>query len=92
MSSLLISSLGFTWFHMVKHPAFRSAFLCFSTRYHGTSLASMLRQTAAKGRMHLLVCESFTGEVFGALLRRRAERGELSAEEPSDGVPLRHPL
>lgn len=54
---------------MIKGFDLQSAFLCFSTRYHGTSLASMLRQTAAKGRMHLLVCESFTGEVFGALLR-----------------------
>ena len=54
---------------LIKGFDLQSAFLCFSTRYHGNSLASMLRQTAAYGRMHLLVCESFSGEVFGALLR-----------------------
>lgn len=54
---------------LIKGFDLQSAFLCFSTRYHGNSLASLLRQTAASGRMHLLVCESLAGEVFGALLR-----------------------
>ncbi|CAJ1328049.1 unnamed protein product, partial [Effrenium voratum] len=62
----------------IKGFDLQSACLCFSSRYHGNSLASMLRQTAAVGRTHLLVCESFAGDVFGALLsfplQRRSSR------------------
>ena len=63
---------------LVKGFDLHNACLCFSSRYHGNSLASLLRQTAALGRMQLLVCESMSGEVFGAFfgfpLQRRSAR------------------
>ena len=63
---------------LVKGFDLQTACLCFSSRYHGNSLASLLRQTAALGRMQLLACESVSGEVFGAFfgfpLQRRSAR------------------
>eukprot|EP00438_Fugacium_kawagutii_P034161 Skav226369 [mRNA] locus=scaffold290:106051:108917:+ [translate_table: standard] len=73
---------------MVKGFDLQAAFLSFSSRYHGNSLASMLRQTAAYGRMHLLVCESFTGEVFGALLRFPLMRRSSKRYGSSDRLML----
>jgi len=62
----------------IKGFNLQSACLSFSSRYHGNSLASLLRQTAALGRMQLLACESLSGEVFGAFfgfpLKRRSSR------------------
>lgn len=73
---------------MIKGFDLQAAFLSFSSRYHGNSLASMLRQTAAYGRMHLLVCESFTGEVFGALLRFPLMRRSSKRYGSSDRLML----
>ena len=70
---------------LVKGFDLQNACLCFSSRYHGNSLASLLRQTAGLGRMQLLACESLSGEVFGAFfgfpLQRRSARAYGAREK-----------
>mmetsp|Transcript_50682 Transcript_50682/g.94663 ORF Transcript_50682/g.94663 Transcript_50682/m.94663 type:complete len:485 (-) Transcript_50682:189-1643(-) len=73
---------------VVKGFDLQAACLCFSSRYHGNSLSTMLRQTATLGRMQLLVCESFSGHVFGVLFGFPLQRRSGRAYGKSDKVML----
>jgi len=57
----------------------QTARLRFSSKHHGSSLRSLLRQVSLGGPAHLLVCEGSGGEVFGAYLGFPLKRRSASA-------------